>query len=101
MKSLLDLLRDESFLITKYNQHIENAECWASQKVHCNPASDLEIEREDYKHYAALEKNSRDNALNCALEIAEARQEILKYLSKMNEDAKPKKKSWLAKIFKK
>lgn len=101
MKSLLDLLRDESFLITKYNQHIENAECWESNKAHCNPKSGLKIERDDYWHYANLEKASRDKAAECALEIAEIRQQILGYLGDMIEEDKPKKKSLLARFFKK
>lgn len=101
MKSLLDLLRDESFLITKYNQHIENAEIWASDKARCNPESDLEIERNDYQHYADLEKDSRDKAAECALEIAEIRQQILGYLGDMIEEDKPKKKSLFTRFFKK
>lgn len=101
MKSLLDLLRDESFLITKYNQHLENADCWASEKARCNPKSGLKIERDDYCHYANLEKESRDKAAECALEIAEVRQKILGYLGGMIEEDKPQKKSLLARFFKK
>lgn len=101
MKSLLDLLRDESFLITKYNQHIENAEWWASDKAHCNPKSDLKIERDDYRYYANLEEDSRDKAAKCALEIAEIRQHILGYLGDMIEEDKPKKKPLFARFFKK
>ena len=101
MKSLLDLLRDESFLITKYNQYIENADIWASEKSLLNPNSDLKIERDDYNHYADLEKKCRDNAVECSLEIAEVHQQILKYLTDMTKDEKPKKKSLFARIFKK
>lgn len=102
MKSLLDLLQDESFLITKYNQYIENAEIWESNKARCNPKSSLKIERDDYWHYANLEKDSRDKAAECALEIAKVRQQILGYLGDMIEEDKPKKKkSLLARFFKK
>lgn len=101
MKSLLDLLYDESSLVNDYNRHIRNAGCWASEKARCNPNSALEIERNDYQRYADLEKESYDKASECALEIAKVRQQILGHLGDIIEDEKPKKKSLLARLFKK
>lgn len=101
MKSLLDLLHDETFLLEKYNTHVENAEIWASQKITLNPNSSFEFIRNDYNHYDELEKQNRDAAEKLEKDISEVRKQILDYLSSMIEETQPKKKSLFARIFKK